>query len=526
MRDTAFVSLGSGWFSDVALGPNGEGRLIGGFDVPTGIEVRIMGWTGVDVSQPARPDLSRLVTLKTVEITFGTGYSRICFWQGVFWAAYHDGIVGHLWNLTTGQHLVLEPCQNNNPVCFGAGYVAWQGAAADSWPVSRMVLATGEVVSNLRQGQGTGLSRVLDDGRVVTVDEDRFALPGATQPCFAGDLAVGEGANGGALWQLGAKSGFVWPGRETFTPKCAIAADLVAVTTCGGRDGIRLFCGSRDELFTLTPPVDAPLVCTPLIQTVTVGDPARVSATGGTGHYAWSAPGGSPATGDGLTFATIYQAPGTYALTVTSGGEAVVCRVTALKKEIPVSLPDESALARSVFESFPVDIAALRAKCDETDALRAQFGEDDPRVQAGEVVVNNMKGQFTRRFAWACAQHDTGWGLLRKTSGALATRPKDGATHATDILMWKGDGSIVDVMSDRNVAWGVSGEKRAFDQWIAPLPEGHVDPPVDKTLAERVAALEAGLKALQEKPAVTLEDVKAALAPQFASIEARLRALE
>jgi hypothetical protein len=242
MRPTAFASLGSGWFSDVALG-DGVGRLIGGFDVPTGIEVRIIGWTGVDVSQTT--------VLQTAQMIEGTGYSRIYFWQGAFWATYHDGRVAHLWKLPTGDHRVLEPCQNNNPVCFGFGCVAWQGAAAESWPVSRMSLTTGEVVSNVRMGVGTGLSRVLEDGRVVTVDEDRFALPGATQPCFAGDLAVGEGADSGARWRLGSKTGVLWPGCETFTPKCAIAPDPVAITTCGGRDGIRLFCGSRAELLSL-----------------------------------------------------------------------------------------------------------------------------------------------------------------------------------------------------------------------------------------------------------------------------------
>jgi hypothetical protein len=159
--------------------------------------------------------------------------------------------------------------------------------------------------------------------------------------------------------------------------------------------------------------------------------------------------------------------------------------------------PDESALARATFLAFPDDITTLRAKCDETDALREQFGEADPRVQAGEVFVNNLKGKFTRRIVWACAGHAPQWGLLTKTTGALATR-SDGVTHATDIAMWKGDGSIVDVMSDRNVAWGVSGEKRPLEQWIAPLAEDAVEPPPNPNptptpdgVMERVTRLEA-----------------------------------
>jgi hypothetical protein len=111
-----------------------------------------------------------------------------------------------------------------------------------------MVLSTGAVVDHVRQGVGTGLSRVLADGTVRTIDEDRFALPGATQPCFAGDLAVGEGNPDGALWRLSEKEGVAWPGEETFVPKCAMLGDRVALTTSGGRGGIRLFCGSREEL--------------------------------------------------------------------------------------------------------------------------------------------------------------------------------------------------------------------------------------------------------------------------------------
>lgn len=137
-----------------------------------------------------------------------------------------------------------------------------------------------------------------------------------------------------------------------------------------------------------------------------------------------------------------------------------------------MDFPNFADLAAAVFNARPADVSTLRRLCDETDALRAAKGEDDPGVQAGEVAVNNLKGMFTRRIAWACHQHDPRFGLRRKTSGQLATRPVDGVTHSTDALMLSDSGQIVDAMSDRNWSWGVSpGDTQPIDQWLAPLPE-------------------------------------------------------
>lgn len=281
MRSSAFASLGLGWFSDVAL-LDGGGWLIGGFETPA-IVVRVETWTGRDVSPPGDASGSLLLPVFSSPLLAGTGYSRIYAYAGEVWAAYHDGVRGHLWNFMRHGgdggywHRVLEPCENNSPICFGSGYVAWQGAAAQSWPVSRMSLSTFAITPNVRQGVGTGLSRVLGDGTVVTIDEDRFTLPGATQPCYAGDLAVGEADPDGALWTLDAQTGVAWPGQECFTPRCALDGDTVAITPCGGKHGIRLFCGSRAELAELQreqgppiPPDPPPTVVLPPKFTIAV----------------------------------------------------------------------------------------------------------------------------------------------------------------------------------------------------------------------------------------------------------------
>lgn len=135
-----------------------------------------------------------------------------------------------------------------------------------------------------------------------------------------------------------------------------------------------------------------------------------------------------------------------------------------------MSVPDFSSLAETVFNSYPDDVTRLNALCDQCEADRAAFGEDDPRVQAGESTVNNLKGLFTRRIAWACFQQDDRFGLRKKTSGALATR-SDGVTHSTDALLLHDDGQIVDVMSDRKWSWNATpGDTQPREQWIKPLP--------------------------------------------------------
>lgn len=70
------------------------------------------------------------------------------------------------------------------------------------------------------------------------------------------------------------------------------------------------------------------LACTPSTQGVLAGGTASFNATGGNGTYAWTAPSGSPAAGQGGTFGTSYTDDGVYTVTVTSGTESANCEVT------------------------------------------------------------------------------------------------------------------------------------------------------------------------------------------------------
>lgn len=184
-----------------------------------------------------------------------------------------------------------------------------------------------------------------------------------------------------------------------------------------------------------------------------------------------------------------------------------------------MSVPDLSALAETVFTSYPEDVKTLNAECDQCEADRAAFGEDDERVQAGERRVNNLKGLFTRRIAWACAQHDARFGLRRKTTGAIATRPSDGLTHSTDVLMMQDDGQIIDVMSDRHSSWSVNpGDTQPLDQWVKPLPPEGEPVPAPTPTPEPTHE--------PAPDAVSLDAVFAPFVARMDALENRLAAIE
>lgn len=75
------------------------------------------------------------------------------------------------------------------------------------------------------------------------------------------------------------------------------------------------------------PPSPAQLSCTTITPSVNVNEAAIFSANGGTGTYAWSAPGSATLSGSGTIFSTRYTTGGTKTVTVTSGSQQVSCTV-------------------------------------------------------------------------------------------------------------------------------------------------------------------------------------------------------
>ena len=188
--------------------------------------------------------------------------------DGLLWLAYHDGTQLVLRNVSSGAAQTFPAL--SNPVAFGGQFFAYCEPSAP-YQVHRINLVSGEVTSP-RLGAPTGLSRVDWRGEVVTIDEDRLALPGTTIPSFAGDLAVGEGPQGGAVWVSFPDAdleqrGTLWAPLDSFTPKCAEDGARLAITTAGS-GSVRLFCGTLADLIAASavpvqppvPPVQPPSV--------------------------------------------------------------------------------------------------------------------------------------------------------------------------------------------------------------------------------------------------------------------------
>lgn len=73
--------------------------------------------------------------------------------------------------------------------------------------------------------------------------------------------------------------------------------------------------------------IDPPLYCDPIGQWTLVGDYVDFRATGGSGSYSWSAPGGRPPSGGGPRFSTSYDSAGSRLVTVTSAAQSETCAV-------------------------------------------------------------------------------------------------------------------------------------------------------------------------------------------------------
>ena len=135
---------------------------------------------------------------------------------------------------------------------------------------------------------------------------------------FGADATVAVSGSGVTVRNLAIVSSTSITATLVFDASAALGERRLTVTSGG--------VTSAGIPFTVTTP--AQVACAPAAQTVIAGGTATFSASSGFASYAWSAPGGSPATGgDTSTFATTYATAGTYTVTVARGTMAT-CRVT------------------------------------------------------------------------------------------------------------------------------------------------------------------------------------------------------
>ncbi len=241
-----------GVFPSVALdGGRGWMALRVGDPRQDGGAIVVYEWVGCDIHQAQE--------IRRWPLPAGSpAFPHLHVLDGQLWLAYHDGSVLTLRNIQAGASRQFEAL--SNPVAFGGPFFAYC-SPAHPYLVTLLDLRTG-ATSQPRMGAPTGLSRIVGS-TVITIDEDRLALPGATIPSFAGPLAVGEGPTRGVLWSHGTLTSVLWMPLDSFTPQCATDGGTMAISTAGS-GSVRLFCGSLDELIAESaklppPPVQPPL---------------------------------------------------------------------------------------------------------------------------------------------------------------------------------------------------------------------------------------------------------------------------
>ncbi|OHA26304.1 MAG: hypothetical protein A3D56_01845 [Candidatus Taylorbacteria bacterium RIFCSPHIGHO2_02_FULL_45_35] len=227
-------TLGTGFWPDVAWY---NGKVW--YAVPTTSSIKLYN---------ANSDLTGETLYKEVIYSIpGLAFARLSVSGNALWMAYQDGDNHELflWRSDTNITESLGPIGGLEGAVLGYGYVAWQ-TPASNYPVYRRSL-TGGTRTYVKNGASGGLSRVLANGDVKTLFEDRSAVSGMIGAWFAGNITVGEDPNYGVLgfYNNDRTTDFgLWSGTDTLSPHPAFnGTNLYAVITwsqAGGGGVIRL----------------------------------------------------------------------------------------------------------------------------------------------------------------------------------------------------------------------------------------------------------------------------------------------
>lgn len=153
----------------------------------------------------------------------------------------------------------LGTAYGNDPVILSDNYIAFQKTGASDYRVFRTTLSAPDM-EFVRSGAPTGLSRILPDGTVRTVDEDRQLIAGYTRPSWAGDAVAVEGDG---LYDLVIRSDGkqvrLFEGQESYTPRLATDGTGRYLLGTWGKEGVRIALIEATDFATPAPPVDPTL---------------------------------------------------------------------------------------------------------------------------------------------------------------------------------------------------------------------------------------------------------------------------
>lgn len=133
--------------------------------------------------------------------------------------------------------------------------------------------------------------------------------------------------NQAATFTAGGGTGtFAWTGGGT--PATGTGQAFTTAFATAGTRAVTVTSGNATATCTLEvrTPV-TPLICTPAVATIRPHQSITAQASGGDGRYAWTVDGGSPSTGSGPSFTTMFAHSGVYRIWVSSADQTGKCKI-------------------------------------------------------------------------------------------------------------------------------------------------------------------------------------------------------
>ncbi len=318
--------------------------------------------------------------------------------------------------------LVCAPPTQTVAIGAPAAVTATGGTGTYSWsaPGGSTPTGAGASFSTTYPGAGTNMITVTSGAQTATC-QVIVPPPPPSLVCAPPTQTVAIGAPA-AVTATGGTGTYGWSAPGGSTPT-GTGASFSTSYPAAGTNTITVTSGAQTATCqVVVPPPPPTLVCTPPTQTVFVGAPATVGATGGTGTYSWAAPGGSMTTGSGSPFTTSYGAPGTNTITVTSGAQTATCAVTV------VSPPCEVVNPPTFTATYPIGGVGGSANVRNAGvwtlrlfaaATLAQYTNDQPDYQKATVTRTLLCGDSATmniNYNWQGHQ-DVYWWMVLERNG-------------------------------------------------------------------------------------------------------------
>jgi len=252
----------------------------------------------------------------------GSTYSAAYGTTGSYTVTVTSGALSDTCDVSVDAILDCAPASQTVGVDQDASFTATGGSGTYSWssPGSNAPNAgTGAAYTASYPASGaktvTITSGTQSASCAVTVDPLLVCSP-ATQTVGVGRPASFTATGGQASKSWASPSG---------SPASGSGATYSTTYAGTGSYTVTLTSGPQTDTCAVT--VEPALTCSPASQNVATNQAASLSASGGTGSYSWSAPGGNPSTGTGSPYSVSYPGLGTYTVTLSSTYQTTTCTV-------------------------------------------------------------------------------------------------------------------------------------------------------------------------------------------------------